>query len=223
MAGRRETSRKRFSWMSQFLWEPQVARVRRRVEALGPLGLALTLVVGAVWLLGAGGANARSSGPASGSGHPGGQRSAVTGRIARADAHVEMTVGGKDVELNVALTQTQSDCQAPVTAMNAVNGGVCLRYSVVVDEQGVLAGYGVIPASDVTVTPGVIALRVDTAQVLGFTQVVGARPVIVVTWQALAGTTSGMLQRASAQGSVGAYAIPRPSASASVIATMLLR
>lgn len=204
--------------LAQLLHAPQVARVRRRVErvrrALGPLGLALTLVVGAVWLLGAGGANARSSGPASGQRA---QTAAVTAQIQRADAHVEMTVGGKDVELNVALTQTQSDCQAPL------NGGVCLRYSVVVDEQGVLAGYGVIPATDVTVTPGGIALRVDTRRVAGFTQVVGPGQVIVVTWQAAAGTRSGALQRASAQGGVGAYTIPRPSASASVIATMLIR
>ncbi len=212
-------------------------RLARTVRELGPLGLALALVVGTVWLLGPGGAgatpNARhASGANSGSaGQAGGAL-----RIARADAHAEYVWQGQDVEVNLALSQSASDCQAPL------NGGVCLRYSVLADEQARLVGYGVIPAADVRVTPGAITLRVDTRTVPGFVAVVGGRVRIVASWRAVAGPAGGQ-QRASVQGAVGAYALASSASGApaaagrgsgtsgsgtsgsagSVIATMLLR
>ncbi len=219
----------------------QIKRIEwnRRWRELGPLGLALALVVGAVLLLGPGGAAGARLRGAAASGATGrqsagqaGQAGARAPRIARADAHAEYVWQGQDVEVNLALSQSASDCQAP---LQGLQGGVCLRYSVLADEQARLVGYGVIPAADVRVTPGAITLRVDTRTVPGFVAVVGGRVRIVASWRAVAGPAGGQ-QRASVQGAVGAYALASgasgaPAAAgsgsgtsgASVIATMLLR
>src|SRR5579871_1634797 len=63
--------------------------------------------------------------------------------IARADFHSETIYKGEELEMNIVISQIGNDCQA------ALNGGFCLRYSVVLEEQALMVGYGVIPASDV--------------------------------------------------------------------------
>lgn len=136
--------------------------------------------------------------------------------VARADLHVEMQYHGKDLELNVAITQTGNDCQAPL------KGGVCLRYSVVLDEQPLMAGYGVIPASAVKVTRTTIVLNVDTSKVPEFVNVVGTGTRIVVNWKtAAAGASlkSNAPLKAAVQGNIAQYTFP----SNGVVATMIYR
>lgn len=195
-----------------------------RLRWLGPLTLALALAIGAAVAVGSGGASARESG------HGSATQSAGGTRLARVDMHVEMVSQGKDIEVNVALTQTQNDCQAPL------NGGICLRYTIIEDERAVSAGYGVIPASDVRVTAQAIALRVDTRTTRGFTQVIGSGLMLSVTWQAghvategrtPAGQTAASLARlqppAMAEGNIGSFVIPTAGPDAREIATMLLQ
>src|SRR5437763_7851353 len=55
-----------------------------------------------------------------------------------ADVHVD----SGELEINVALSQTQNTCGA-----TALNGQFCVRYSVEQDERALAAGYGVIAAS----------------------------------------------------------------------------
>lgn len=180
-----------------------VAWLTRRSRGLGALALSLTLVVGAIILLGSntpshasGLALAPQSAPSSS------QTGVGTGkplRIARADIHAEARVNGNDMEINLAITQTQNDCLAPI------KGGVCLRYSVSANEEGVLAGYGVIPATDIQVTPNRVALKVDTSKVDGFKMSKGQPVMVDVTWQAAPGTRVGAQQNSGAEGYIGPY------------------
>ena len=138
-------------------------------------------------------------------------------QIARADAHAETLYNGGDLELNVAITQTQSDCQAPL------NNGVCLRYSVVLDEQPIMAGYGVVPQRNVHVTPSGITLKVDTSKVPDFVNVVGSGGLIVMNWK----TSSPMAKasvpyKAAAQGGIGPYSFPSNGASVAPLLKHLL-
>jgi hypothetical protein len=198
-------------------WLAGETRLAHVARSITPLGFALALVLGSVLLLGMNRTGARSGAQALAAS----EKSSAPLGVARADAHVETLWQGKDLEVNLALTQTQNDCQAPL------NGGYCLRYSVVVDEQGMLEGYGVIPASDVIRTPGVIMLRVDTSKVPGFTHTMGSGQLIMVTWKAASGKSGGQ-QRATVQGGIGAFAIPSMGTNgvgtkgASVIATMIV-
>ncbi len=189
---------------------PLIARLTRLpggMRRLGPLALALGLVVVVAILLGPiahqqPGASATS------------QVGAASMLVARADVHVETMSNGKDLELNVAITQTQNDCQAPL------NGGVCLRYSVVEEEQPVMVGYGVIPQANVRVTPTNIVLKVDTRKVPGFVNVVGSGGVISVTWKNLSPTARvGVMHKVTAQGGIASYTL----VSNGMIATMLVK
>lgn len=213
-------------WLDQIQQTPLIIRVRhvaRQMRGLVPLGLTLLLIGGAL-LLRLGGTGVQSGAQANGThgmANTGASEQALaapTPRIAAADIHAETVLQGKDVEINLALTQTQNDCQAPL------NGGVCLRYTVLEDEQATLAGYGVIPAADVQMTPGVITLHVDTSTVHGFVYVVGSSVLINATWRIAASASNGAgSQRANVQGGIGQYAIPSPSSSTTVVATMNVR
>jgi hypothetical protein len=137
--------------------------------------------------------------------------------IARADFHSETLYQGKDLEINIALSQIGNDCQA------ALNGGYCLRYSVVLDEQAVMVGYGVIPTSDVQLTSTSIVIKVDTSKVPRFVHSYGSGGPLNVSWKlaTLGGKAPNLLigkpQKASAQGSISAYSVP----SSAVIATVI--
>ncbi len=175
-------------------WLPESVR---NIRVLGPLALTLAIVAAGGILLGAM-AQQRSS-----AGANVGAAKAASMQIARADAHAETLYNGGDLELNVAITQTQSDCQAPL------KNGVCLRYSVVLDEQPVMAGYGVVPQRNVHVTPSGITLKVDTSKVPDFVNVVGSGGLIVMNWK----TSSPMAKasvpyKAAAQGGIGPYSFP---------------
>lgn len=192
------------------LW--QLPRSVRRVRALGPLALTLVLVLVAAILLGSIGHPRASTGA---TGHVG----AASLLIARADVHVETVLNGKNLEMNLAITQTKNDCQ------EALNGGVCLRYTVVLDgdgdhEQALLAGYGVIPQANVNMTASSIVLKTDTSKIPNFVHVVGQGGPILINWKALSAVTkAGAVRKATAQGGIAQYTIP----SNGVIASMLFQ
>jgi hypothetical protein len=204
-------------------WFPESMR---NVRVLGPPALALAIIAAGAMLLG----TMAQQRPSVSTGTNVGAAKAASMQIARADVHVETPYNGADLELNVAITQTQNDCQAPL------NTGVCLRYSVVLDEQPVMVGYGVVPLRTVHVTPSGITIRVDTSKVPDFNNVVGSGGLIVMNWQ----TASPMAKanvpyKAAAQGGIGRYTVPSTAASAGasnaasnaasngVIATIIMR
>ncbi|PWT70481.1 MAG: hypothetical protein C5B60_12130 [Chloroflexi bacterium] len=180
----------------------------RGIRVLVIVSLTLLLILGTVALLGTAARRHSVTPPAIGSAAP--------MHIARADFHSETQFDGKDLELNVAISQIGDDCQAPL------KGGICLRYSVVLDEQPIMAGYGVIPMSDVHVTASSIQVTVDTRRLSNFVYVAGAGGPISISWKTarpVAGAQINKPQKATAQGSVAAYALP----SSGAIATMIYR
>lgn len=205
----------------------QDMRLRWLGPRLGPLALAVAFAVGAALLVGSGG---ESAGQSVRAGAYTNTLSATGTRIARVDMHVETERQGKDWEVNVALTQTENDCQAPL------NGGICLRYSIIVDEQAVSVGYGVIPSSDVMVVPQAITLRVDTRTTPGFSQVIGSGLSIAVKWHAGRQVTTGRIAMgqtatslariqppAMAVGDVGSFVVPGAGLATDVVATMIMQ
>lgn len=201
--------------MIQHPWRSLIARLGRispglrRIRVLVPTILTLVVVLGTVALLGAIGqqrANTHSTGAAS-------------LLVARADFHAETLLRGKDLELNLAISQTGNDCQA------ALNGGVCLRYSVVLDEKPIMAGYGVIPMADVHVTASSIGVNVDTSKVPNFIHTVGTGGRITVNWKTASPSTAitsaqiNRPQKATAQGGIASYTLP----TSGVIATIIYR
>jgi hypothetical protein len=184
-------------------WLPQSVR---NVRVLGPTALALAIVAAGAILLGAMAQQRSSMGANVGA--------AKAMQIARADAHAETPYNGEDLELNVSITQTQNDCQAPL------NNGVCLRYSAVLDEQPVMVGYGVVPLRTVHVTPSGITITVDTSKVPDFVTLVGPSGMIVMNWKtSAAGVKPNMAHSATAQGGIGRFTYPNNG----VIATIIMR
>ncbi|HEU5348994.1 MAG TPA: hypothetical protein VFU63_10330 [Ktedonobacterales bacterium] len=182
----------------------------RNVRTLGPLALALAIIAAGAILLGP----VAHQRPSASTGANVGAANGAPMRIARADVHVESRSNGKDLELNVVITQTQNDCQAPLTV------GFCLRYSVVLDEEPVMVGYGVIPQSNVHVTPFGIALTVDTSKVPGFVNVVGSGGPISITWKTVPPTARvGVMRQVTARGTLVSHEIPTNG----TIATMLVQ
>lgn len=175
-------------------------------SALVPAALALLVVLAGGILLGSVGLQRSNAAQSS---HAG----AKTMLLARADVHTESLYKGEDLELNLSISQVGNDCQT------ALNGGVCLRYSVVLEEKPVMAGYGVIPLSAVHITPTNIILNVDTTQVPDFVNTVGAGGRIVLTWKNSATTVNpGSLHSASVVGKIGSFTLPTK-----LIASMLFR
>jgi hypothetical protein len=184
-----------------------------RPRSLGPLALALALMIGSALLLGW---VSRSTGSAQSNRQALGV--AKTTKVERLDVHVETPYQGKDLEFNVSVTQTENDCQAAFT-----NGDYCLRYALIIDEAPVLSGYGMVPASDVHITPGNIVIHVDTAKVPGFVANLGSAQIVSVNWKQLqAQSKIGSPMMASAQGELGSYQIPTGGPTGTVIAHILL-
>jgi hypothetical protein len=200
--------RRRISLIAQRMRRGGLQESVRNVRVLGPLALVLAIVSAGALLLGAM-AQQRSS-----TGVNAGAPAAAPMQIVRADAHVETPYNGEDLELNIAITQTQNDCQAPL------NNGVCLRYSVVLDEQPVMVGYGVVPLRTVHVTPAGITITVDTSKVPDFVTLVGPSGMIVMNWKtSAAGVKANTAHSATAQGGIGRFTYP----SNGVIATIIMR
>jgi hypothetical protein len=197
-----------WSWLQAQIGRRSRIRTARGIRFLLTVSLTLLLIVGTVVLLEASSQQRSVSHAIS---------SAAPLLVARADFHSETEYAGKDLELNVAISQIGDDCQAPL------HGGVCLRYSVVLDEKPVMAGYGVIPLADVHVTASSIQVKVDTRTVANFVHVVGAGGPVLIRWStgrpatSVASAQLNRPLRASAQGSIAAYALPSSGAIATVI------
>jgi hypothetical protein len=186
-------------------WIGRLPGELRNRSALVPAALALLVVLAGGILLASVGLQRSNAAKNS---HAG----AKTMLLARADVHTESLYNGEDLELNLSISQVGNDCQA------ALNGGVCLRYSVVLEEKPIVAGYGVIPLSAVHITPTNIILNVDTTQVPDFVNVVGSGGRIVMTWKNSVTTVKpDTVHSASVAGNIGAYALPAKG----IIASML--
>jgi hypothetical protein len=97
-----------------------------------------------------------------------------------ADVHVD----NPELEINVALSQTQNSCGA-----TALNGQFCLRYSIEENETSVASGYGVIAASDVTMSGAGVTLHTNTASYPGFHRLLGKGGALSIHWTAAPGAS----------------------------------
>ena len=123
--------------------------------------------------------------------------------IGGADFHIEnmpeaMADGDDELEMNLTISQTQSDCQTPLY------GEFCLRYNILADDAAVQSGYGLIPLSDVTVTGSSVTLRVDISREPRIVRTAGGGGLIALTWLLPGG-------------------LPRPSRGASAVAVATVR
>src|SRR5437588_725658 len=98
--------------------------------------------------------------------------------IRAADLHVDTILAHGDREINLSLSQTHNDCGG-----TALNGQVCLRYSVAADETLVEAGYGLIAPSALKVSGSSITLATNTATDPGFHLLVGHGGVLSIRWK----------------------------------------
>lgn len=177
------------------------------------LALALILALGIL-------SAARGTATASGSvlsAHSGSAARATHDLIGRADVHVDGTLGASEFELDLSISQTQNDCQAPL------RGRVCLRYSISLDDQPLQSGYGVIPMGDVIVSANSITLKLDTHHESAVIRTSGTGGIIALTWSTPSrlpqpASRAAMLAIPTVRGSVIGYTIP----SADVTAGLLL-
>jgi hypothetical protein len=130
-------------------------------------------------------------------------------RIGAADLHVDTILADDDREINLSLSQTQGDCGG-----TALNGQICLRYSVEVDDTEVEAGYGVIAPSALKVSGSSITLATNTAADPGFHLPVGHGGALSIRWKEAPGARSmtahgrtSTLLPATVQGTVLGYAL----------------
>ena len=144
--------------------------------------------------------------------------------IGSADLHIDSSSsatnpnapGDEELEVNLTISQTQSDCQTPLS------GAFCLRYNILIEDAPSQAGYGLIPASDVTVSGSTVTLHVDTRHEPRLIRTAGAGGVIVVTWRMPAGLPRPALHAtgvatATVQGQMAGYVIPASGVLASVL------
>ncbi|HET9981535.1 MAG TPA: hypothetical protein VFQ32_13890 [Ktedonobacterales bacterium] len=143
--------------------------------------------------------------------------------IGSADFHLETVsvsegtdAGDTELEMNLAISQTASDCQTPLY------GEFCLRYDILLDDAAVQAGYGLIPLSDVSVTASSVTLRVDTRHEPHVTQTQGDGGLIQLTWALPAGLPRPALHAtgeaaAAVRGSLIGHAVPANGVTASVL------
>lgn len=118
--------------------------------------------------------------------------------IGDADVHVDVNTGR--FEINVSISQTQNNC-----GTRALNGQVCLRYSIASNDTAIASGYGLIASSAVQVTGSSITFSPST-------RFGPSSGVISVTWKALPGAlpmtadgNTSTLSPCSIQGSVFGY------------------
>ncbi len=188
---------------SRRVWPARTPRDARAPRGFVPGVVTLFLVLAAAVLLAMSGQHPASATNANGSATNTSTVAVRPALLARADMHADTPYKGEDLELNLIITQDANDCQ------DTLSSGFCLRYSAVLDEKTVLAGYGVIATSAVHVTPSLIVLTVDTSKIATFTHVVGKGVRIVMTWRTNAPSAKGgILHGASVVGSVGSYRVP---------------
>lgn len=136
-------------------------------------------------------------------------------QLGQADFHVD--AGGYGI--SVSITQMSNDCGT------AASGTYCLRYSVETeDELPLEVGYGLIPASDVSVNGTTVSLSVDTRAVQGMHQVVGTGGQITIVWTSVSVSPASTIRRettqmhmASTHGSVLGHGIPAAGVMAAMV------
>lgn len=136
-------------------------------------------------------------------------------QFGQADFHVD--AGGYGI--SVSITQMSNDCGA------AAAGTYCLRYSVETEDEIPLeVGYGLIPASDVTVNGTTVSLSVDTRAVQGMHQVVGAGGRITIVWTSASVSPASTISRettqmhmASTHGNILGHGIPASGVTAAMV------
>lgn len=144
--------------------------------------------------------------------------------IGSADFHMESVPGADDaaaagdseLEVNLTISQTASDCQMPLY------GEFCLRYDILLDDDAVQAGYGLIPLSDVSVTASSVTLRVDTRREPRVTRTTGDGGLIQLTWSLATGLPRPALHAtgvaaATVRGSLIGYTVPPDGVTAAVL------
>lgn len=141
--------------------------------------------------------------------------------IGSADLHIETATesaedGDSELEVNLAISQTASDCQTPLY------GEFCLRYDILVDDAAVQAGYGLIPVSDVRVTGSVVLLTVDTRHEPRVVRTAGDGGLIQLTWSLPNGLPQPVLHAtgvsvATVRGRLIEYTIPSDDVTAGVL------
>lgn len=122
-------------------------------------------------------------------------------------------------DMSVSITQMSNDCGV------ALAGSYCLRYSIeTVDEIPLHVGYGLIPASDVTVSGATIKLSVDTRAISGMRNVVGTGGVITLVWTGVSSSPAStirhettQLRMASVQGTVLGHGVPAQDVAAALL------
>src|SRR6185437_1894081 len=143
--------------------------------------------------------------------------------IGSADFHIETVSasegtddGDTELEMNLTISQTASDCQTPLY------DEFCLRYDILLDDEPVQSGYGLIPLSEVSVTASSVTLRVDTRHEPRVIRTAGAGGLIQLTWALPAGLPRPALHAtgvaaATVLGSLIGYAVPANGVTASVL------
>lgn len=118
--------------------------------------------------------------------------------------------------MNLAITQTQNDCDTPP------HGQLCLRYTISADEVTSEDGYGLIPISAVRITPSTITLSIDTRHDPQMHLMTGHGGPISLTWSIPLGlphpvNQAAALAAATVQGSILGYAVPSTNVTAAVL------
>lgn len=136
--------------------------------------------------------------------------------IARSDLHVDGLPNASELEVDLTISQTQSDCQVPL------HGQICLRYNILLDDTPVQSGYGLISPGKVTVSGSSITLRTDTRHEPLVTRTAGSGGLISVTWTTVSGLPqpgagTAALTVATVQGSIIGYTIPSTNVTAGVL------
>jgi hypothetical protein len=134
----------------------------------------------------------------------------------RADLHVDDLPSDAELEVDLSISQSQGDCQM------ALHGQLCLRYTILLGDRPVQAGYGLIPVANVTMSPPTITLRTDTRHESQFVRTAGPGGVISLTWFSAAGWSHASARGTSfadavVRGTLAGYAIPATHVTAGVL------
>lgn len=185
----------------------------RAAPALGLIVVLVALAVRGGSSAAAGNNTLESRAPASGAVRV---AAGVPLRIERADLHVDGVSGESEFEMNLAITQTQNDCDKPP------QGQLCLRYTISADEITSEDGYGLIPISAVRISPSTITLSIDTSHDPQMHFVAGQGGQIALTWFMPLGlphpvNQTAALAAATVQGSILGYTVPSANVTAAVL------
>lgn len=192
---------------AQFKPHFPAARQRQRIVALGVLLLAVAALA----------ASALPMSPSAHASHV--SASSAPARrmlISRVDLHVDDLPGDAELEVDLSISQTESDCQT------ALHGQFCLRYNILRDDMPVESGYGVIPTGDVQVSGSTVTLRIDTRHEPHVIRTSGTGGLISLTWSSASAlprpaARATALTPATVRGSIVNFTIPSTNVTAGIL------